>query len=214
MNKIILEKHEKIYDIICEKYKKTKYFKAGPFDETFFSLQVYRIAKQIISQINCDSELVLISCLLHDIGKTKINEELLFTENHKQSNWKLHPKLGVDIAKEILNKLNYENDFIEKVIYLVENHDNRINFNGEKTIELQILQDSDYIADGGIFAPFRVMLYGGQFKRGILDSINYYLDEKPRCNNYEILNLDISKKISKEMYEKEKIIKSYLREII
>lgn len=94
----------------------------------------YRCAEQILKQHpEADSEVVLLSVLLHDTGWAKIDaQEILdkaFGANMAQvleSDVRvLHEQYGVKIAREILLELDYSSDVIERVCAIIDGHDSR-----------------------------------------------------------------------------------------
>jgi putative nucleotidyltransferase with HDIG domain len=135
--------YKKIYNHISSEFKKTEYFGHGPFDESFYSLMVYETAKELIEKIKTkvNKEVVLTAALLHDIGKTKLDTKKIFDKNGFVKNssieWHRHEKLSAVIARKYLKKEGYSKEFIEKVCYLIENHDKR----KEKDLSIE-LKDS------------------------------------------------------------------------
>ncbi|MBU0457387.1 MAG: HD domain-containing protein [Nanoarchaeota archaeon] len=166
--------YKKIYQIVKDEFLKTELFFSGPFDETYYSLRVHEMVKEIIEQIkdNCKVQQILVAAILHDIGKIKLDVSRLFDSNKKldtaQDEWNKHPKLGVPIAKEILEKLGHSEEFIDEVCYLIANHDQRGEKLKIKSLELKILQDADLIADCGFAGFIRPFLYGSKFQRSVI----------------------------------------------
>ncbi len=197
------QNYAELYQIVKKLFEQSPYLSSGPLDETYYTLRVFIEAEnliKILSQNACkfDEELVLISSLLHDIGKSELTMFKSGTDNFSTGNkeWSTHPKKGVSIAKKILNELNFENDFIKKVSFLVANHDKRLDFKGEKSIELKILQDADLLADIGMSGFIRPILYAGQKKRSTIETITYLQNDKGQIDELNKLNLEISKEIA------------------
>jgi len=204
--------YKKLYEIVRKKYQKNIHFSYGNFDETYFSLRVYETAKIIIEEIKKENknikikeQQILVASILHDIGKIKLNTKRIFDKNGIKENfkkeWYKHPKLSVLIAKKILKKEGYSEDFINEVLYLIENHAERELKN--KSLELEIIQDADIISDIGFAGFIRAFLYAGRFKRSVIDSINF-LENKYKTLNEECINLKISKNIAKKEMEIQK----------
>ena len=59
--------------------------------------------------------------LLHDIGKPHCCQE-----KDGIRNFKGHPEVSSIMARNILKRLEYDNNFIEEVCYLIEKHDTPI----------------------------------------------------------------------------------------
>ena len=73
---------------------------------------------------------VRLSLLLHDIGKPFSYQEGAIRH------FKNHPKISAEISRNILTRLNYDENYIKYICYLIENHDTPIN-------EKQILDNYD-----------------------------------------------------------------------
>jgi HD superfamily phosphodiesterase len=202
--------YKEIYNIVKNLFESTEHFYHGPFDETYYSLRVYESSKEIINKLDqkVSIPVVLVASILHDIGKTEIDPGKIFTTTGKSEGaikeWYKHAKFGVPIAKKMLTQLGHSKEFIENVCYLIENHDNRKNKIKNKSMELQILQDADLIADCGFAGFIRPLLYGSKFNRQIIGSIKYMKNEMNRIEQSDLLNLEVSKIITKRKIELEK----------
>jgi HD superfamily phosphodiesterase len=214
--------YKRIYSIVKRIYEGTEHFRHGPFDETFFTMRVYETAKEIMGKLDrkCDRNKVLVAAIVHDVGKSKLNNDRLVKgdDMHKDvhKEWHRHAKLGVPIARRILRDLGHSEEFISDVLYLVENHDHRIDDGFEKTLELKILQDADLIADCGFAGFIRPFLFGGKFKKqSIVDSILYMQNNKNRVANTKLLNLGVSRRIATRRFKLEqKLINKISEEIV
>ena len=203
--------YKKLYEIVTKLYNKTEHFNHGPFDETFFTLRVYECSKELIKRLNksIKKEELLVASILHDVGKIKMDSKKLCNK-HKvldtaHDEWMKHGELGISIAEDILKKENYSKEFIKTVSYLIKNHPKRGNEMKNKTLELQILQDADLLADCGFAGFIRPFLYCGKFKSSsVIGSIKYLKNQKDRVENEDSLNLEISKQIAKEKMKVQK----------
>jgi len=212
--------YKKIYCIVRDLFNKTSHFRHGPYDETFYTMRVYETAKEIIKKLNkkCEINVILTAALLHDIGKIRLKSISLGVKRVKKKwkeEWRKHPKYSVPIARRILKNLGHSEEFIQKVCFLVENHDRSTEKMPEKSLELQILQDADIIADEGIAAFIRPFLYCGKFAhQSIIGSIQYMQRTPNRCEDEGRLNLKISKKIAaKKTKIKNRLVKEISKEI-
>jgi len=213
--------YKKIYQIVSGLFKRTKHFRHGPYDETFYTLRVYETAKEIIKKLNkkCEINVILTAALLHDIGKIRLKSINIIGHKKVKKKWKeewrKHPKYSIPIARKILKNLGHSEEFIQKVCFLAGSHDPRTETVPEKSLELQILQDADIIADAGIADFIRPFLYCGKFdNQSIIGSIRYLQRTTNRCEDEGRLNLKISKKIAAEKTKiKNKLVKEISREI-
>ena len=172
--------YKKLYEIICDLYSNTEHFYYSQWDETFYTLRVFETCKTLIkkSYRKIDKEVILTAAIFHDTEK-KIKEE-----------WDKHPIYGAEITRKILTKQRFENEFIEKVVYLVKHHDDRPNkMQMIRTPELKILQDADLLADLGIASFIRPFLYSGKNKRKTIENVNYIKANRPNNGNISKENI-------------------------
>jgi HD superfamily phosphodiesterase len=209
--------YKKIYLFVKEKFDKTNNFYHGPFDETYFTMRVFEEAKNIMRELkdkNIKKQEVLTAAILHDIGKTKLKPSKLFQGRRERETireeWMRHAELGVPIAKNYLKKEGHSPDFIKNVCYLISNHDKR-NLK-EKTIELEIVQDADIIADIGFAGFIRPFLYASRFKRNTISTIEFLQTDNRFKDNH--INLEASKKLGKiKMMRQKELAKEILEDI-
>lgn len=88
---------------------------------------------------------IRLSLLLHDIGKPHSYQD------KEVRHFKGHPKKSSEISKNILKRLAFDNDYIEKICYLIENHDNfitneDIKNNYELSVKRFLIQYCDALA--------------------------------------------------------------------
>lgn len=193
--------YKTIYKKACRIFLHTKDFWWGTYDETFFTLRVYKEAKGLISKIKkpVNKQAILTAALLHDIGKSSLDRRKMFGKRdhlkHINDEWYRHAAISAKIAKKILLDLGHSKEFTDLVCYLISKHDSRKMPMKEKSIELMILQDADIIADIGISGFIRPYTFSGRYKRSIVDTIQYQKDIDYYKDPKFIINLKISKKI-------------------
>lgn len=95
-----------------------------------------------LSKRDFDTRLTL---LLHDIGKP-----FSFQEGEVR-HFKNHPEVSMKMSKIILKRLNFNKDFIDKICYLIINHDSpitdeQIKNNFDLTLKLYDVQYCDALA--------------------------------------------------------------------
>ncbi len=202
--------YKEIYNIVKGLFEASEHFHFGPFDETYYSLRVYETSKEIIKHLDqkVNIQMVLVAAILHDVGKTILDTVKVFTPRGKTEDamkeWRKHSKLSVPIAKKILSEMGHSEEFIAEVCYLIEHHDHRKDGIENKSVELQILQDADLIADCGFAGFIKPFLYGSKFSRNIMDTIKYLQTETNEVEKKGKLNLEVSKEIAKRKVELEK----------
>lgn len=113
------------------------------FDHTILALEK--------SENNFDARLIL---LLHDIGKPHSYQEGKDGVRH----FKDHALKSVEISKEILKRLGFNEDYIKKILYIIKNHDIRINPKkvNKENYKLEKLRLTVQYADAKAHTPDRV----------------------------------------------------------
>lgn len=84
---------------------------------------MYTVGEHSIqSMLNIRADKVLrLTMLLHDVGKPKCRS----TGEDGQEHYYNHPKVGADISKDILKRLKFDNDTIDRCYKLILYHDDR-----------------------------------------------------------------------------------------
>ncbi len=199
--------YKKIYDFISKEYKKTGFFARGVCDETFFSLRVYEVCKDLNRKIdgNTKENILYTAALLHDIGKTSLDNDKLKDPKSDtfKDEWRLHAEKGVPIAERFLKDEGHSDEFIEEVTHLIRYHDTRKD-DMDKSMELKVLQDADLLADSGKVGVARSFMYTGQYGLSFLSNIRFINEAVSRIEDDDVLNLDVSKEIGKRLKEEEK----------
>jgi len=104
-------------------------------------MKVYSFAKMIGQMENLpekEQKILEVAGIVHDIG-IKVSEE-----KYGNSNGKHQEEEGPGIAIELLQRLGYEQDVIERVAYLVGHHHTYTNIEG---IDYQILVEADFLVN-------------------------------------------------------------------
>lgn len=76
-----------------------------------------------------DEEIVIPAIILHDVGWKKVPEELHLKAFGPKASMpevrRVHEVEGVKIAREILEKVNYDQEKIKEILKIIEGHDSR-----------------------------------------------------------------------------------------
>jgi len=121
--------------------------------------RVENIAKKIAEDEKADIEIIEAACLMLDIARGM--EDRKEIENHAEK--------GAEIAREILNKIDFPKEKIEKVCEAIFTHRRSINIEPQ-TLEAKILRDADYLDAMGAIDVARVIassLQSQKYKRPI-----------------------------------------------
>lgn len=71
--------YKDIYNEVVRRFKETSWYGSGPFDETLYTLRVYKMAREIGGRLeDLNLSLLLVASLLHDIGKTDLDVDKMF----------------------------------------------------------------------------------------------------------------------------------------
>lgn len=110
-------------------------------------LDVYNHTLLALSNSESDFEIRLI-LLLHDIGKP-----FSYQDEETIRHFKDHALKSKEMSKIILNRLGYDNSFINRILYLIENHDELIDVNNIEDRELEIKRLKVQYADALAHSP-------------------------------------------------------------
>jgi len=141
-------KHKKIIEIVQDKLTCS----AHNLDHVF---RVYKLCLLIAKhEKNVDLEILIPAALLHDIARVE--------ESRDKTGEIDHAVLGSVIAEDILTKLEYEEEKIQKIKHCIITHRFRTG-NIPNTIEAKILFDSDKLDVIGASGIARTFMLAGQF---------------------------------------------------
>ena len=99
---------------------------------------------ELLEREGGDEDIVIPSIILHDVGWKRVPEELqlkVFGPKAVSPELnRMHEVEGMKIAKEILEKVNYDKDKTEEILKIIEGHDSR-----KEAISLndRIVKDAD-----------------------------------------------------------------------
>ncbi|MGH4120265.1 HD domain-containing protein [Clostridium sp.] len=155
--------HKKIIEIVKSKLTCSAHNLDHIFRVYNFCLTLSKHEKDV------DLEVLIPSALLHDIARIEESEDKTGEIDHAV--------LGSEIAEDILRKLEYEEDKIEKIKHCIISHRFRTG-NEPKTIEAKILFDSDKLDVIGASGIARTFMLAGQFGQRLTvpESLNNYLN--------------------------------------
>ncbi|MDR3597838.1 HD domain-containing protein [Clostridium sp.] len=171
------EKHKKIIEIVQDKLTCS----AHNLDHVF---RVYNLCLLLAKyEKNVDLEILIPSALLHDIARVE--------ESQDKTGEIDHAVLGSVIAEDILRKLEYSEEKIEKIKHCIVAHRFRTG-NEPNTIEAKILFDSDKLDVIGASGIARTFMLAGQFGQRL--TVNEPLNDYLKFNTVENGRLkDVSK---------------------
>lgn len=178
-----------IYTKIWE-LAKPYYEKGRPMDIDHIEWMMQE-AFLVCQKENLDDSLLLPLVILHDVGYG-VGNHIYFEKDLKKE----HMVKGKQIAKEILSKLNYLHEKIEKISYYISVHDNWIFGENEiykKDIILGTFSDLDYIwmaTPKGFPALMKIL---GKNKQEMLEYLE--INDKPKLRPF-------STDTTKNLYEK------------
>lgn len=126
-----------IDDLIMEMVK----FYSGDSHQIQHFIKVHSYSKLIGSRENIDPQLMKVleaAAIVHDIGIKPAMEKF------GRGDGKLQEQEGPPLAEEMLTRLKFNNDVIERVCYLVAHHHTYKNIDG---IDYQILIEADFLVN-------------------------------------------------------------------
>ena len=90
-----------------------------PHNNPHHHLDVWKHTLYALSLSDCDFD-VRLTLLLHDIGKPFSYQDDEIRHFHN------HPEVSYEMSRIILNRLNFNKDYIEEICYLIKYHDDAI----------------------------------------------------------------------------------------
>lgn len=154
--------------------------------------RVLELAMYIGKKEGADLSVVKRAAELHDIGREVVLELNNTREKGANKNQTLrnHALVGASKARELLNEIGEDNEFIEKVCHCIEAH----SFTSgivPSSLEAKVLSDADKLDAIGAIGVARAFIYSGERGRSITETINHF-DEK-------LLKLKFETKTGKEI---------------
>lgn len=142
-----MDKFEKIREEVKEKFESAK----GSHDWDHVE-RVFNLAMRIAKEEKADIEVIRYAAILHDIGR----------EEQDRSNGAIcHAEVGAKLAKEILEKNRFSQNFIQNVTHCIETHRFRKN-NVPESLEAKILFDADKLDSIGAIGIGRAFIWSGE----------------------------------------------------
>lgn len=130
----------------------------NPAHDWFHVKRVHELALRIAEEENADKEVVEAAVFLHDIGRAK--EDKGEIENHAE--W------GAEKAEQILEELNYNQEFTDEVKHCIRSH--RYSKDPKPSrLEAKVLSDADNLDALGATGIARTFTYGGERSSVIAD---------------------------------------------
>ena len=124
----------KIFKLLVE-------FFGSDYQRIEHAIEVLQHAERIMeNKKDCDRDVVVACALLHDVGIKPSEEQLGYNDGKTQE------KYGPPIAEEILDKINFPNEKIERVKEIIGNHHSPSRYD---YVELVILKEADRIVNSG-----------------------------------------------------------------
>ena len=120
---IIEKKVRENEEVIVTFIPEIKYMIGFEHKHPHHNLDVWNHTLKVLEGIEDDDLELRMSALLHDIGKPFSYQDGEVRHFHN------HPQISKQISERILRRLNYDENFINNVCYLVEMHDTIIDTN-------------------------------------------------------------------------------------
>jgi len=145
------------------------------------SIKVQEIAMKIAEDMDCNKNILAISALLHDIGKTFKADSKTLHKNHESFNF--------IVSEKFLKSLNLKENEINTIRDI-------ISYKSDLT-EMKIIKDADTLAfyfDKRLYMLFIKWAFENGFES----------ETSRKLGKYDFLNFDISKKLGKNKREEMK----------
>ncbi len=144
--------------------------------------RVVKLAVYIAEKEGANVEIVQKAAELHDIARDKPN----------------HAIESAKVARDILKRKGYNEDFIEKVVHCIEAHSFSSGIK-PKTLEAMVLSDADKLDAIGAIGIARAFMFSGENGRSIEDTLKHF--EEKLLKLKDLLYTETAKKLAKERHE-------------
>jgi len=164
----------------------------------YHTLEVRQIALKLARLEKADKEIVDVACLFHDLGKSK--------------KFSQHAEIGAELARKYLEKNNFDQRFVEEVVYCMIVHslpwDNKSNL--VNTPEAKVLFDADMIHNITRFGVIKQSIdFRNEIQKDFRAGLIFSRDKLFKA--YNLIITDNGHKMAEEGY---KFIKEYYGKLI
>lgn len=163
---------------------------------------VTRFVSKLIKLEEADEDIAVPAAILHDIGWSKVpKEEAMKIFGNKISKdteaeiRKKHEKIGVEMAREILEKINYDANMSNEILEIISGHDTREEFISKND---GVMRDADKLwrfSEKGFWLDIE---RGGYAPEGRYEML------KEKIGSPDFFYSESAKKIAREELEKRK----------
>lgn len=119
-NDDVVESINENLDYLIELIPEIKYMIGFEHNHPHHHLDVWNHTLLALSKSKNDFDIRLV-LLLHDIGKP-----FCYQEKDGVKHFKNHPIASAEISRNILNRFNFEEEYVNKICFFIENHDSPI----------------------------------------------------------------------------------------
>jgi HD superfamily phosphodiesterase len=142
--------------------------------------RVWHHCKNLGQLKGADTEVLIAAAYLHDLGRHHIKD-------------KAHGALGSELAKPILERINFPNEKIKRALHAIRVHDVTFQSQDRDSLESKILFDADKLDSFGTIGIVRnILLYYGK------KSIDYILNDLTL--KWNELSFDETRQYAKQEY--------------
>lgn len=163
---------------------------------------VTRSVSKLIELENADEDIAVPAAILHDVGWSKVpKEEAMKNFGNKLSSvskvelQEKHEKAGIEMAREILEKLNYDSAMKDEILEIISGHDTREGF---------ISKNEGVMRDADKLWRFSEKGFWLDIERGSYTPETRYEMLKEKINTPNFFYSEYAKKIAREELEKRK----------
>jgi uncharacterized protein len=122
------------------------------------SIRVANIGKYLAEKENANIKIVVIACLLHDVGKFD-------TEDNME-----HGRVSANVAREFLKDISLSQREIDDICFAIAVHvDGKCGYEYEETLESKIVSDSDNLDRFGALRIYQTMAWDKESTEGTIE---------------------------------------------
>mgnify|MGYP000164354704 CR=1 FL=1 len=172
------------------------------------SIRVANIGKFLAEREKANIKIVVISCLLHDVGKFD-------TEDNME-----HGRVSANVAREFLKSTSLSQKEIDDICYAIAVHvDGKCGYDYKETLESKIVSDSDNLDRFGALRIYQSMAWDKESIEGTIEertkAVQSKIDYRKKLRNEFSLGTEAANEIWKDYLEYQiEYFERYLEELV
>ena len=143
------------------------------------TLRAVEYGKILLAKEGGNLLVVIWALYLHDVGWSRVDfyDFISFPTREKRyaRSLLLHMKYGSEIAKQVLERMDYDQAFTDKMVSIIAVHDAPEEFQGMEDIDATIVFEADHLDKFGAWGERRLsQMFGVQGQNELTEYLEHY----------------------------------------